>query len=140
MDRRFNLKAEAEVLGAVIKENKLIHDIYDFLLPEDFYDNKNKLIYSAIRVLQESSTPITIVTLIETLKEIVAIYRSYINHDNGNFKATIYKNRYKLTFRVLREPLKFYLSELNSDNVEKIYSHIENIQVTKKERVYGKDH
>lgn len=69
MDRRFNLKAEAEVLGAVIKENKLIHDIYDFLLPEDFYDNKNKLIYSAIRVLQESSTPITIVTLTETLKE-----------------------------------------------------------------------
>lgn len=69
MDRRFNLEAEVEVLGAVIKENKLIHDIYDFLLPEDFYDNKNKVIYSAIRELHESGHPITIVTLTETLKE-----------------------------------------------------------------------
>lgn len=72
MDRRFNLKAEAEVLGAVIKENKLIHEIYDFLLPEDFYDKKNKLIYTSIRQLQESSSPITVVTLTEVLKDNLA--------------------------------------------------------------------
>ncbi|MPM26698.1 Replicative DNA helicase [bioreactor metagenome] len=72
MDRRFNLKAEAEVLGAVIKENKLIHEIYDFLLPEDFYDKKNKLIYTSIRNLQESSSPITVVTLTEALKDNLA--------------------------------------------------------------------
>jgi replicative DNA helicase len=69
MDRRFSLEAEVEVLGAIIKENKLIHDIYDFLLPEDFYDNKNKAIYSAIRKLHESGLPITLVTLTETLRE-----------------------------------------------------------------------
>lgn len=69
MDRRFNLKAEAEVLGAVIKENKLIHEIYDFLLPEDFYDKKNKLIYTSIRNLYERDTPITVVTLTEDLME-----------------------------------------------------------------------
>lgn len=72
MDRRFNLKAEAEVLGAVIKENKLIHEIYDFLLPEDFYDKKNKLIYTSIRNLHENSSPVTVVTLTETLKDNLA--------------------------------------------------------------------
>ncbi|EQB87889.1 replicative DNA helicase [Clostridium punense] len=72
MDRRFNLKAEAEILGAVIKENKLIHEIYDFLLPEDFYDKKNKLIYTSIRQLQEKNSPITVVTLTEALKDSLA--------------------------------------------------------------------
>ncbi|MEG0772641.1 replicative DNA helicase [Clostridium sp.] len=69
MDRRFNLEAESEVLGAIIKENKLMQEIYDFLSPEDFYDEKNKIIYSAMRELHENISPITLITLKEVLGE-----------------------------------------------------------------------
>ena len=41
-----NLEAEMAVLGSIFIDESLVTEIIDELYPEDFYDNKNKIIFS----------------------------------------------------------------------------------------------
>jgi len=60
-----DIEAEKAVLGAVLIDSKLIHDIVVIIGidPDVFYDGKNKKIYSAMLELLQSSTPIDLLTL-----------------------------------------------------------------------------
>lgn len=43
-----NLEAEMAVLGSIFIDESLVTEIIDELYPEDFYDNKNKIIFNTI--------------------------------------------------------------------------------------------
>lgn len=57
-----NLEAEAGVLGGVLIDNAVLAEIAD-LEPDDFYDHKHKFVFTAMRNLEASSTPIDVITL-----------------------------------------------------------------------------
>jgi replicative DNA helicase len=65
MDRSkfFYLEAEMEVLGALIKDNKVMKDIIDILNPEDFYKTAHGIIFAAMKKLYIEGKPIDAVTL-----------------------------------------------------------------------------
>jgi replicative DNA helicase len=65
----FNIAAEVEVLGSILLDNDSILNVVDILNPIDFYDDKHKLIYSAMKELYEHSVPINIVTLCDRLRD-----------------------------------------------------------------------
>ena len=64
-DRRVlphNLEAEASILGGVILRNEVLSQL-DTLEVEDFYDNRHKVVFQAIRNLEAAARPIDVVTL-----------------------------------------------------------------------------
>lgn len=63
----FNLDAEAEILGSILICNDSIIHVVDKLDYMDFYSDKNKIIYKAIKEMYENNIPIDIVTLCEKL-------------------------------------------------------------------------
>ncbi len=62
-------EAEACVLGSILIDKDAIATVAEFLLPEHFYKEANRLIYKAILQLYEEREPIDIVTLKERLKK-----------------------------------------------------------------------
>jgi replicative DNA helicase len=60
---------EQAVLGALMLEKNAVTDTIDLLTPACFYDPKHIYIYTAIRELFASSTPIDILTVINQLKK-----------------------------------------------------------------------
>ncbi len=62
-------EAEACVLGSILIDKDAIATVAEFLLPEHFYKEANKLVYQAILKLYEDRKPIDIVTLKERLKK-----------------------------------------------------------------------
>ncbi len=60
---------EEAVLGAVMLEKDALPAIVDFLKPESFYVEANKLIYGAIQRLFNKSEPIDILTVTEELRK-----------------------------------------------------------------------
>lgn len=63
-----NLDAESSLLGAILIDSDAIVKIADMIIAEDFYDNKHKLIYQAIRSLYEKHSPIDVLTVADQLK------------------------------------------------------------------------
>ena len=64
-DRRVlphNLDAEASVLGGILLRNDLLVNL-DTLEVDDFYDNRHKVVFQAIRTLEATARPIDVVTL-----------------------------------------------------------------------------
>src|ERR1700733_2477859 len=64
-DRRVlphNLDAEGSILGGVILRNDVLSQL-DTLEVEDFYDNRHKVVFQAIRNLEAAARPIDVVTL-----------------------------------------------------------------------------
>ena len=64
-DRRVlphNLDAEASVLGGILLRNDILVQL-DTLEVDDFYDNRHKVVFQAIRQLEASARPIDVVTL-----------------------------------------------------------------------------
>jgi replicative DNA helicase len=64
-DRRVlphSLDAEASILGGIILRNDVLSHI-DTLEVDDFYDNRHKVVFQAIRNLEASARPIDVVTL-----------------------------------------------------------------------------
>jgi len=57
-----NGEAEASILGGIILRNEVLSQI-DTLETEDFYDNRHKVVFAAIRNLEAAERPIDIVTL-----------------------------------------------------------------------------
>lgn len=60
---------EQAVLGAMMLEKNAVTDVIDMLMPTSFYDPKHQYIYSAIRELFGSSSPIDLLTVINKLKQ-----------------------------------------------------------------------
>ena len=54
-----NLEAESSLLGALLIDTDAIVKVADIIRVEDFYDTKHQKIYSAIKKLYETQTPIS---------------------------------------------------------------------------------
>src|SRR5215467_13479898 len=57
-----NLDAEASILGGIILRNDVLTQL-DTVEVEDFYDNRHKVVFQAIRNLEAAAQPIDVVTL-----------------------------------------------------------------------------
>lgn len=64
-----NTEAEVSVLGSLMLDKDAIIRVADFLVPEDFYDNKHKTIYEVILSLFSKNTSIDILTVTNILEE-----------------------------------------------------------------------
>src|SRR5215468_4044821 len=70
-----NVEAEASILGGIILRNDVLSQL-DTIEVEDFYDNRHKVVFQAIRNLEATARPIDVVTLeneIEKLGKLEAI-------------------------------------------------------------------
>lgn len=63
-----NLDAETSLLGSILIDSDAIVKIADLIIPSDFYDYKNGLIYEAIKQLYEKHSPIDILTVADQLR------------------------------------------------------------------------
>ncbi len=63
-----NLEAESSLLGALLIDTDAIVKVADIVTEDDFYSNKHKKIYSAIKKLYESHTPVDVLTLADQLR------------------------------------------------------------------------
>lgn len=64
----FNNEAEQSVLGAIFLDNRLMGEIADKLVPEDFYQMRHQLIYASMLDLFKDNLPIDITTMTVNLK------------------------------------------------------------------------
>lgn len=62
-------EAEQSVLGALLLDKDAVIAVAEFLLPEDFYDERHKDIYEAILSLYEERVPVDVLTVSEKLKK-----------------------------------------------------------------------
>jgi replicative DNA helicase len=62
-------EAEESVLGAMFLDKDAIIAVAEFLLPEDFYDERLKVVYEACLDLYEERVPIDVLTVTEKLKK-----------------------------------------------------------------------
>jgi len=63
-----NTDAEASLLGAILIDSDAIVKIADQLSPDDFYDDKHKIIFENVKVLYDKHSPIDVLTLTNQLK------------------------------------------------------------------------
>src|ERR1700753_1434985 len=64
-DRRVlphNIEAEASILGGILLRNEVLSHL-DTIEVEDFYDNRHRVVFQAIRNLEAAARPIDVVTL-----------------------------------------------------------------------------
>ena len=64
-----NDEAEKSVLGAILIDKDAIISVSEKLTPDDFYNDSNNFIYTAMLVLYEERKPIDLLTLTEQLKK-----------------------------------------------------------------------
>ena len=64
-----NLDAEKSVLGAVMLSNDALMDVMEVVRPDDFYNNNNKEIFSAVCKLNQEGSPVDTITVSEELKK-----------------------------------------------------------------------
>ncbi len=64
-----NEEAEVSVLGSILLEKDAIIKVADIIMPEDFYNDAHKLIYTSMLELFERHQPIDLVTLTNKLRE-----------------------------------------------------------------------
>lgn len=63
-----NLDIEASVLGSLLIEGDSFIKIADLLAADDFYDERHRKVFSAMRALHDKRSPVDILTLSEQLK------------------------------------------------------------------------
>ncbi|HET9722181.1 MAG TPA: replicative DNA helicase [Candidatus Saccharimonadales bacterium] len=63
-----NTEVEASLLGSLLIDSDAFIKIGDLIQPDDFYDEKHRMIFSAMKSLHEKRSPIDILTLSEQLK------------------------------------------------------------------------
>jgi replicative DNA helicase len=63
-----NSEAEASLLGAILLDPEAVVKIADSVRADDFYEEKHRHIYTAIRSLYEKHSPIDVLTLSDELK------------------------------------------------------------------------
>ncbi len=64
-----NIEAEMSVLGSLMLDKDAIIKVGDFIKPEDFYKDANRIIYEAMLELYESREPIDLLSLSNRLEE-----------------------------------------------------------------------
>ena len=77
-----NLEAEMSVLGVAFLNPELVNDIIEEVTPDMFVDERNKLIFNAIKNLNENNDPIDITTIKNELdknKKINSVGLDYIS-------------------------------------------------------------
>ncbi len=62
-------EAEASVLGALLLDKDAVIAVAEFLVADDFYDERHRDIYEAIISLYEERTPVDVLTVVERLKK-----------------------------------------------------------------------
>jgi replicative DNA helicase len=70
-----NLEAEVSLLGSLLIEKDAIIRVADTVSPDDFYDERNGTIYSAILDLYEQRQPLDLLTLTNKLREVEELER-----------------------------------------------------------------
>ncbi len=70
-----NLEAETSLLGSLLIDKEAIIKIADIVTPEDFYDNRNAIIFSAILDLYEKRQPLDLITLTNKLRDVEELER-----------------------------------------------------------------
>ena len=100
-----HLEAERGVLGSILLDNEVMHDIVSFLRAEDFYRDAHQVLYAAIRDLYDKNKGIDAVTLVEELKlrgqfeqiggddTLTEIVSSVPHAANGKYYAEIVKQK-----------------------------------------------
>jgi len=63
-----NLDAERSVLGGILLDNDVLHDIVSFLTPDDFYRDAHQIIFRAIREMYNDGKAVDVVTLADELE------------------------------------------------------------------------
>ncbi|WP_432773752.1 replicative DNA helicase [Francisella salimarina] len=63
----YSVDAEKAILGNILLNNGNIELVEDFLLIDDFFDKRHKIIYKQIAVLNQSNTPFDVLILSEYL-------------------------------------------------------------------------
>jgi len=63
-----SIEAEMSVLGGIMLENRAISKVADIIMPEDFYVEAHRIIYSSILALSDANQPVDILTVAEHLK------------------------------------------------------------------------
>ncbi len=61
-------EAEAACLGAMIQSPQAVDIVFEHLVEEDFFEERHRIIFSAINFLNDHHSPIDVVTLAERLK------------------------------------------------------------------------
>ncbi len=64
-----SVEAEQGVIGGLMLDNSTWDLIADFLSADDFFRRDHRLIYQAIEQLASRSSPIDVVTVLESLEE-----------------------------------------------------------------------
>jgi len=62
-----NLEAEQSVLGAILLDNEAINAALEVLLPEDFYQERHRILFRAMTELSDHNVPIDAITLTDAL-------------------------------------------------------------------------
>src|SRR5262249_1623190 len=62
-----NIEAEQGVLGGVLLDNEMLHEVIPLLKVEDFYRDSHQVIYRAIRDLYDQGKPVDAILLAEEL-------------------------------------------------------------------------
>jgi replicative DNA helicase len=62
-----NIEAEQQVLGSILRDNEAFYEVADILKSDDFYRSNHKLIFNTMLKMSNSSTPIDVITLSNTL-------------------------------------------------------------------------
>ncbi|MDE5545932.1 MAG: replicative DNA helicase [Anaeroplasmataceae bacterium] len=63
-----NVEAEIALIGCILMDENLIIELSDILLPDDFYDAKNRLIYRTMLNLSKEGKSIDVTTVVSTLE------------------------------------------------------------------------
>ncbi len=70
-----NLEAETSLLGSLLIEKEAIIKVADVVSADDFYDDRNGIIYAAILDLYEQRQPLDLLTLTNKLREVEELER-----------------------------------------------------------------
>src|SRR5512135_3472275 len=62
-----NIEAEQGVLGSILLDNDVLHDVVGLITVEDFYRNSHQVIFRAIRDLYDLGKAIDAITLVDDL-------------------------------------------------------------------------
>lgn len=64
-----NLDVEASVLGAVLMDNKVLSECLSIIGPDDFYSERNRIVFQALCEITNSGKPVDVVILSDFLRE-----------------------------------------------------------------------
>lgn len=103
-----NIEAEQSVLGCILLDKSVLDIVCDILVPEAFYSDNHKIIYSAMLSLYEKNMPVDIVTVCEELNAskklekaggiayITSLVEQVPTTSNVEYYAKIVEDKYRL--------------------------------------------